>query len=201
MTTEAPSYHHGNLRAALLERAGATLASDGVDGLSLRQLARDLGVSHAAPGRHFRDRQALLDALALDGFEAMNSALATAAAGGGDARARLTALAEAYVGFAVENSALLALMYSVKHAPGASEALRAVGSGGLEIVAATLAAAQRAGEIAPGDPERLALVSFAAVHGVATLATNDLLDGVPVHEATRATVDLVWAGLVAGTAS
>ena len=70
--TDQP-YHHGKLREALLARAREVIEEAGVEGLSLRQLARDLGVSHAAPGKHFRDKQALLDALALDGFRSMNA--------------------------------------------------------------------------------------------------------------------------------
>src|SRR5919199_958702 len=67
VSLEAPRrYHHGNLRAALLERAESTLAERGAAALSLRQLARDAGVSHAAPQRHFKTKAALLDALAVD---------------------------------------------------------------------------------------------------------------------------------------
>ena len=64
MPAHEQPYHHGSLRQELLASAEATLERDGVDKLSLRQLAREAGVSHAAPGKHFRDRQALLDALA-----------------------------------------------------------------------------------------------------------------------------------------
>ena len=76
-------YHHGNLRAALLAQAERTLA-DGGD-LSLRELARQIGVSHAAPRRHFAGKQALLDALAEDGFERLGAELR------GGARRRPTA--------------------------------------------------------------------------------------------------------------
>ena len=76
--TTARSYHHGNLRAALLERAEAVLAEGGE--LSLRELARQVGVSHAAPRRHFPDKQALLDALAMDGFERLGAELSAALA-------------------------------------------------------------------------------------------------------------------------
>ena len=67
MTATARPYHHGNLRPALLGAAERALARGRE--LSLRELAREIGVSHAAPRRHFADKQALLDALALDGFE------------------------------------------------------------------------------------------------------------------------------------
>ena len=58
----ARPYHHGNLRQALLDAAERTVRERGVEALSLRELAREVGVSHGAPRRHFPDRQALLDA-------------------------------------------------------------------------------------------------------------------------------------------
>src|SRR5262245_48394429 len=95
----ARSYHHGNLRASLLERAEAVLASGGE--LSLRELARQVGVSHAAPRRHFPDKQALLDALALDGFERLGAGLTAALGSASGFRARLHAFGTTYVGFAI----------------------------------------------------------------------------------------------------
>ncbi|WP_329139338.1 TetR/AcrR family transcriptional regulator [Streptomyces sp. NBC_01476] len=68
-------YHHGNLRAELLAHAERMLDESGQDGLSLRELARAAGVSHGAPRRHFADRQALLDALAAEGFERLRGEL------------------------------------------------------------------------------------------------------------------------------
>ena len=74
--TATRSYHHGNLRAALLEEAERALAAGRE--LSLRELAREVGVSHAAPRRHFADKQALLDAMAQDGFERLGAELGEA---------------------------------------------------------------------------------------------------------------------------
>ena len=71
----ARPYHHGNLRTALLAAAQQTVRERGVAALSLRELAREVGVSHGAPRRHFPDRQALLDALAEDGFERLGGEL------------------------------------------------------------------------------------------------------------------------------
>src|ERR1700727_646957 len=97
--TDRPS-HHGNLRETLLEQAVTTLRTDGLAALSLRELARQAGVSHAAPRRHFADRQALLDALAEAGFERLGAELRSAAAGAGDDfPARLEATAQAYIRF------------------------------------------------------------------------------------------------------
>src|SRR3954451_7072520 len=90
VTTVARPYHHGNLREALLDAGERALETGGVQNLSLRELAREVGVSHAAPRRHFPDKQALLDALALGGFERLGTAMASAmAAAGPDFDARL----------------------------------------------------------------------------------------------------------------
>src|SRR4051812_18850534 len=106
VTATPRAYHHGNLRAALLEGAERTLAA-GAE-LSLRELARAVGVSHAAPRRHFADKQALLDALAEDGFLRLGAALDDALAGAGPAfDARLLEFARTFVSFAVEHAALL----------------------------------------------------------------------------------------------
>jgi AcrR family transcriptional regulator len=102
------TYHHGNLRTALLEQAQLAVREHGVEQLSLRELARQVGVSHGAPRRHFSDRQALLDALAEAGFERLGAELARAVArAGDDFQARLTAIATAYVRFAPDRIGLL----------------------------------------------------------------------------------------------
>ncbi|MER8095017.1 TetR/AcrR family transcriptional regulator [Streptomyces goshikiensis] len=208
MTAEG-SYHHGNLRAALLERAEAVLTASGAEGLSLRGLARDLGVSHAAPSRHFRDRQALLDALAVSGFTTLNARLRSAAAGGTDGAdeadgaagpvgARLAGLGRAYVDFAVGHTALLDLMFTVKHADDSSAELRELGHESLLIVARLMEEGQRTGAVRPGDPVQLAQVAFSTVHGLATLAVAALLDDTPLSEAMELALEVLLAGLRPG---
>src|SRR3954467_12335957 len=88
-TSSPRTYHHGNLRTALLAAAETALAA-GAD-LSMRELAREVGVSHAAPRRHFADKQALLDALAEDGFLRLGAEL-QAASGAGDFAGRVPRL-------------------------------------------------------------------------------------------------------------
>src|SRR4051795_11540898 len=114
-TAQRP-YHHGNLRSELLACAERALGEGGLAQLSLRDLARQAGASHAAPRRHFADKQALLDALAQDGFERLGRELREAMeAAGTDFDARLAALARAYVRFAPRHAALLELMFASKH--------------------------------------------------------------------------------------
>ncbi|MEU4746905.1 helix-turn-helix domain-containing protein, partial [Actinosynnema sp. NPDC023658] len=94
-TDERP-YHHGNLRTALLDAAERGLRERGADTLALRDLAREIGVSHAAPRRHFPSRQALLDALAVAGFERLDAELRAALTSADDFPARVRATMTAY---------------------------------------------------------------------------------------------------------
>ncbi|WP_018548502.1 TetR/AcrR family transcriptional regulator [Streptomyces sp. LaPpAH-108] len=171
-------YHHGDLRAALLESAERTLREKGAGALSLRELARAAGVSHAAPGRHFKDKQALLDALALDGYERLDRTLtaATATTPGAALEQRMTALARAYLGFAIENPELLELMFARKHEPAGSDRIAAAVDQTLGSLTRLFADAQERGEIVQGDPERITLVAAASLHGLAALVASCALE-------------------------
>lgn len=107
-------FHHGNLRAVLLEQAEEMLRTTGVDGLSLRELARQAGVSHGAPRSHFIDRQALLDALAVRGFERFTRRVQQAVGQPVPFDERFRLVGRAYVDFAVDDAALMELMFAVK---------------------------------------------------------------------------------------
>ncbi|CAD5990995.1 TetR/AcrR family transcriptional regulator [Agreia sp. COWG] len=109
-----PAFHHGNLRAVLLDEAVDMLREGGVDGLSLRELARRAGVSHGAPRSHFVDRRTLLEAVAERGFSRLADDVAAALAGGGATRALFGRVAQAYVRFAIEDAALMDLMFAAK---------------------------------------------------------------------------------------
>jgi AcrR family transcriptional regulator len=169
-------YHHGDLRAALLGRAEETLREKGPAALSLRELARDLGVSHAAPSRHFKDKQALLDALALTGFDRLAEALTASQEGVGESFAeRLAAAVRAYVDFATANAALLDLMYSIKHTPEASEDLVAASQRWTAQTVELITEGQRRGEVREGPAETVGVSAFAALHGYADLAASGSL--------------------------
>lgn len=190
-------YHHGDLRAALLSRAEQTLREKGPAALSLRELARDLGVSHAAPSRHFKDKQALLDALALTGFERMADVLEASQESVEETfAARIDAVVRAYVGFAQENAVLLDLMYSVKHDPTASEDLVVAVGRWSEIVELLVEEGQRSGEVREGPMERVGLTVFAVLHGYADLAAAGMLP----PEVTEHGLDEVIAFILRGSA-
>jgi AcrR family transcriptional regulator len=189
----ARPYHHGNLRAALLEQAERTLAEGG--DLSLRELARQAGVSHAAPRRHFAGKQALLDALAEDGFERLGGELRAAMAEAEDFDGRLLAFARAYVGFATEHAALLELMFAGKHRPGAAASLREAADLAFAAPLALIAEAQAKGEVVPGDPEQVGTVAFATLQGLAALVNGGMLDRAGLDDTVAGAVERLVLGL------
>ena len=108
---EKAAYHHGDLSAALVAAALGTLEQQGPDAVSLRELAASIGVSRAAPYRHFADRDALLAAVAAQGFEDLIVVYETALAGPGDARQRLRQGLLGYMDFARRRPGLHAVMF------------------------------------------------------------------------------------------
>jgi AcrR family transcriptional regulator len=168
-------YHHGNLRSALLAAAERTVREHGVQALSLRGLARDVGVSHGAPRRHFPDRQALLDAVAVSGFARLGAELRAAFDGAGeDFEERLRAVAAAYVRFATEDAALLELMFAGKKED-QSALLHDAAEAGFAVMLELISEGQQQGVLESGDPERVGLVLFATVQGIAALVTGGIL--------------------------
>jgi AcrR family transcriptional regulator len=174
MKRERP-YHHGNLRLALLAQAEETVRERGVEELSLRELAREIGVSHGAPRRHFADRQALLDALAESGFQRLGAELRAAVEGAAeDFQARLAATARAYIHFATRDAALLELMFAGKHRdPTGSLALTAEDA--FSVLLELIEQGQAGGVLEPGEPERVGMVLFATIQGIAALVTGGMV--------------------------
>jgi AcrR family transcriptional regulator len=175
-------YHHGNLRAALLAQAERTVREHGAQQLSLRELARQAGVSHGAPRRHFPDRQSLLDALAETGFARLGVELRTAVEGAGeDFEARLRATATAYVHFATRDAALLELMFAGKRrAP--SGPLHDAAERAFSVVLELIEQGQSAGVLAHGDPERVGLVLFSTMQGIAALLNGGIVESEQLDE-------------------
>jgi AcrR family transcriptional regulator len=189
-------YHHGNLREALLQAAETALEARGVSLLSLRELSREVGVSHTSPRRHFADKRALLDALAQSGFQRLDAALGRAAKGQGSSlSAQLTKLAQTYVGFALKHPALWALMFEAKHRPGAPLELLDASDAAFSHGPAILKAGQAAGEIVAGDPARLCVTLGAALQGLVSISTDGKFKGVPLETLVPATVKHILLGL------
>ena len=187
-------YHHGNLRAALLAEAERTLREQGVDQLSLRDLARQAGVSHAAPRRHFADRRALLDALAEAGYLRLGDEVRGAIdAAGDDYETQLRAAATAYVRFATKDAALLELMYAVKrdqHSAALDDAFGRL----FATFDGLIRRGQQRGQLRTGDPDRLRLLMLATILGIAGLVTSNSIEAGQADELIADTVALVVRG-------
>jgi AcrR family transcriptional regulator len=173
MSTSEPNtrYHHGDLKRALVEAALDALKEGGADAIGLRELARRVGVSPAAPYRHFRDRQALIQAVAADGFKSFLAAL-EAARPEGSAENQLAAMAEAYVAFALANPALYRLMFSSELGKFEDPDLRKAADASYASLALTAA------KLDPDAPGEAAISAWAFVHGLATLLLDNQLLGV-----------------------
>ena len=163
-------FHHGNLRVVLLERAEVMLREGGVDGLSLRELAREAGVSHGAPRSHFPDRQALLDALAERGFSRLTEDVRSALAGSGSLRHRLGRMAQAYVEFAVGDAALMELMFTTK-TEGRTGPLQDAAVGLLEVLDDAMGPSADA-EASNRSRETFKLLFGATMQGIAALIAS-----------------------------
>lgn len=160
-------YHHGDLRAALLRAAEAELAERGVEGFSLRAVAKRAEVSHAAPAHHFGDVGGLLTALAAEGFQQFQATLDAREVGASDARDRAVRAGLGYLEFAMARPALFRLIFSSARPNYASpELIEAAGHAYDHLVGLV--------EVLDGD-ETDVLALWTASHGIADLATGQKL--------------------------
>jgi AcrR family transcriptional regulator len=171
------AYHHGDLRQALVEAALRALATGGAVDLSLRAIGRQLGVSPRAPYRHFATKEALLAAVAIEGFAAFGALVKRHLASvGPDPLARLRAVAESYVLFAVEQPAAFRVMYAPyatvnENAPDLLRARQDAHQSSMAIILE----GQAAGLLRAGDPMEIALALWSSMHGLAVLLTEGQL--------------------------
>ncbi|WP_219906749.1 TetR/AcrR family transcriptional regulator [Enhygromyxa salina] len=180
------SYHHGDLRASLLDAAVELIAERGLHGLSLRECARRAGVSHAAPYRHFADKDALLLAIARRGFELLTRTGVAAMRGVEDPRDRLDAYGVAYVRFAVDNPVLFRVMFTAEIEEPEPESEpepepESQDHTGRAFELLMEAAAAVVGEDSEQAQELAAVASWSLPHGLAML----ILDGrIPAEQAS-----------------
>ena len=167
-------YHHGNLRAALVEAALGLVTREGLEALTLRAAARRAGVSPAAPYRHFADKRALLAAVAEEGFRLLAAALREAGGPGAGPLERFRGRGRAYVGFATRHPSHFRVMFGRELADReAFPELREAAADAFAALVDGMAEAQRAGVVREGDPRALGLTAWSTMHGLSTL----LLDG------------------------
>ncbi|MEK8052793.1 TetR/AcrR family transcriptional regulator [Ideonella sp. DXS22W] len=186
-TSERNAYHHGDLKAALLRAAMASLEQGGAAAVSLREAARQAGVSPTAAYRHFADKDAMLAALAAQGFDAFTDAMQAAAEAvqraAGAAGEPFAEMGVAYVRFAVAHPGMFRLMFG----PAVADRSRSP-----ELVA-SLARSTRLFEQGmaartdiTGDPRVEAVRAWALVHGLAMLVLDGMLPGLDAEGLARA---------------
>lgn len=173
-TPSGRSYHHGDLRRALLDAALPLVQTHGVQGFTLRDAARAAGVSHNAPYRHFASREQLLVALALHGQETLLELLQSRLATASSPRARLDRLGASYLEFAHTHESLFRVMFSSEVYRNRSAELAATQDRTFQFFRTELHRAEASGLIRPGHADRGAFAGWSALHGAALL----ILDGV-----------------------
>lgn len=189
-------YHHGNLREALLRAGERALEVGGPRELSLRELSRELGVSHTAPRRHFADKQQLLDALAVEGFEQLGVVLRDAVGdSSGKFMARLTKFGQAYVSFALTRPALVDLMFISKHRPDAPAELLETAARSFSPLYQIITEGQKIKEVIDGDPGLIGVVIFASLVGMIELSDNGKVKGQPIENLVGEFVERIVLGL------
>ena len=182
------SYHHGDLRATLLRVGLELVAEKGINGFTLREVARRAGVSHAAPYHHFPDRGALVRAIVAESYTDLAAALESSAAdAGADPVERLQAMGEGYVGFALANPDRYRLMFRTELAgEGAeTEEVDRAGADAFRALVAAVEQAHDAGRLAPDiDVGTASAACWTTVHGVSSLLLDGAL-GVPADQPGR----------------
>ena len=193
-------YHHGDLRAALVEAAGRLLADQGVAALSLRKVAREADVSHTAPYRHFRDKHELLEAVAANGFRALEARLDDVVRNfPDDPRRQIIEACRAYVSETMEFPERAHLMFGgfLDPARRSSELTVAIEQSFAKLVATVR---RGEGELYRALPTTdLVLTLWSATHGLALLASagrlQDLERGREPEDLLEQVVEHVLAGL------
>jgi AcrR family transcriptional regulator len=164
-----PTYHHGDLRRAVLSAALEVIRSDGVAAISLRDLARRAEVSHAAPAHHFKDKAGLLTAIATEGFDLLATALAAVPAGTAH---RLREMGVRYVEFALGHPAHFEVMFRPQLLHGDDPELVAAKERASRALRSGVEALPDAGG---PDARRAGLAAWSLAHGFATLRLSGSL--------------------------
>ena len=164
------SYHHGNLRQELLEKALEQLKQVGPDKVSLRALAREIGVSQTAPYRHFSDKNALLAALAAQGYHQLTHQTKIATVDCQDAAEKMVRSGLAYILFARQNPELYKLMFGpVIECPLDYPDLSEAGQAAFQVILHICEQGVQSGRFTNQDASLLAHSTWAMVHGMASL--------------------------------
>ena len=179
-TSKRKTYHHGDLQAALLDAADALLDEGGVDAVSLREVARRTGVTATATYRHFADKEALLAALALRGFQAFGMALQKAATKSDNP---VAAMGQAYVRFALARPGRFRLMFG----PAVADRSRHPElQAAVEQVTQDFGQAIQARPDLGAAPDVTALRMWSMIHGLSHLLLDGMLPGYDPEQLAKA---------------
>lgn len=200
------AYQHGNLRHALIQAGLRLLSEGGVANLSLRAAAHLAGVSHAAPYRHFADKEALVAAIAEEGFVLLTATLQASRpqAPAATFAERLREMAVAYVNFALVHPAYLRVIFGgvvdKDHAP---ESLRIAGDTAYGVLRTLVAEGVAAGAFRQADVDEMALSCWSMVHGFGMLLGDralppPLCESTTAEAMTRALVKHLFRGIEEG---
>jgi AcrR family transcriptional regulator len=195
---ETGKYHHGDLRRALLEAAQLAEDEVGPHTISLRALAKKLDVSHAAAYRHFRNKQALLRGVAIEGHQRLAQALVDAGRSGVDPADTLRRCASAYVRFGLENPGVYQVMFSADTQRDSEAKLAA--DRVLMVTARIIERSAKTGASRPGVPLKQALAAWSMVHGIVDLELRKQLGERSIDEARQQAellLDTFFFGLLA----
>jgi AcrR family transcriptional regulator len=171
-------YHHGDLKAAILKRSAEIISTEGIEALSLRGVARDLGVSHGAPNRHFKSKSELLSALVTDIWNKMRDSTLQSMESieTDDPQIRLNALGRDYLRWALQNKSEFQAMshpdlrlYTDNTVKASQQALHSV-------IESAVKAAQIAGRHPDTNLSLLTLFTTSVPFGCAMLISNSLMD-------------------------
>jgi AcrR family transcriptional regulator len=194
-------YHHGDLRNALIQAGLEILAEGGSQELDLRKVARRAGVSHAAPYRHFVDKQALIAAINEEGFHLLAERIdSTLHEVSDEPIEQLLGVALAYVRFAQENPWLMREMFSgITIERETFESLHTASKSVYRLYTEVIRSGQERGKIVDSDPTALAGVLWSVLHGLATLIIDNQMrpyaDGPEGTErVTRYTIEILYRG-------
>jgi AcrR family transcriptional regulator len=194
MTTK--SYHHGDLKNALIQAGVEILSREGLEGLSLRKVAQRAGVSHNAPYSHFPDKQSLIAAISTEGFKQLYEGLDAAISSyPDDPKRQLQEGAWAYVQFAMDNTDTFKIMFSgVLEKEKEYPAFVKISHKTFERVVDVVHACQEAGLLRSTPAEIMAVAVWGQIHGIISLMlegqiSHTVLDQVDIREIVRFAIE------------
>ena len=198
-------YHHGDLHREILCAARDLLEENNIASLSLRAVAKKVGVSHTAPYRHFKDKESLLAGIAGEGFKEMTAQLTEAVdLHPNDPRAQLQEAGQRYAKLVAENPQCVQLMFGgILPCDDTYPELRESGDSAFTALKAIIEEGQKQGVFKKEDVELMALTAWSGIHGLSLLLISGSIDNtvsepVAAHALTAAVTTMMLEGLKAG---